>query len=138
MELGDHTRPVTRGQLDIWLAQETRNSGTEWQLGLFVRIDDAVERDALHWAIRRLVGEVGCPGRGDRWSGGRSRANPVCLLRGGWPRVPTAGRLSRRRAIHFRPEQFGPTHAGGSRDSNVDSEHADAVYRAIVQIRVLS
>src|SRR5882757_7031968 len=58
MELGDHTRPVTRGQLDIWLAQETRNSGTEWQLGLFVRIAGAVERDALEWAIRRVVGEA--------------------------------------------------------------------------------
>src|SRR5258708_27688708 len=58
MELGDHTRPVTRGQLDIWLAQETGDSGTEWQLGLFVKIDGAVERDALEWAIRRVVGEA--------------------------------------------------------------------------------
>ncbi|MDT5161094.1 MAG: hypothetical protein QOC90_1404, partial [Mycobacterium sp.] len=58
MELGDPALPVTRGQLDIWLAQETGDSGTEWQLGLFVKIDGAVERDALEWAIRRVVGEA--------------------------------------------------------------------------------
>ena len=58
MELGDPTLPVTRGQLDIWLAQETGHSGTEWHLGLFVEIDGTVERDALEWAIRRVVGEA--------------------------------------------------------------------------------
>ena len=58
MELGDKAWPVTRGQLDIWLAQETSNSETEWQLGLFVEIDGAVEREALEWAIRRTVGEA--------------------------------------------------------------------------------
>ena len=58
MELGDPALPVTRGQLDIWLAQETGDTGTEWQLGLFVKIDGAVERDALEWAIRRVVGEA--------------------------------------------------------------------------------
>ncbi|WP_406815529.1 non-ribosomal peptide synthase/polyketide synthase [Mycobacterium sp. M23085] len=54
--------PLTRGQLDIWLAQETGQPGTEWQLGLFVKIEGAVERDALEWAIRRVVQEVE-PGR---------------------------------------------------------------------------
>ncbi len=58
MELIDSALPVTRGQLDIWLAQETGHSGTEWQLGLFVRIDGTVESDALEWAIRRVVGEA--------------------------------------------------------------------------------
>ena len=58
MELGDKAWPVARGQLDIWLAQETSNSETEWQLGLFVEIDGAVEREALEWAIRRTVGEA--------------------------------------------------------------------------------
>ena len=38
MELDDRAVPLTRGQLDIWLAQETGRVGTEWQLGLFVRI----------------------------------------------------------------------------------------------------
>ena len=55
MELGDRALPLTRGQLDIWLAQETGQSGTEWQLGLFVRIEGTVERDALEWAIRRVM-----------------------------------------------------------------------------------
>jgi hypothetical protein len=50
--------PLTRGQLDIWLAQETGRSGTEWQLGLFVRIEGRVDRDALEWAIRRVVQEA--------------------------------------------------------------------------------
>ena len=58
MELGDPVLPVTRGQLDIWLAQETGQSATEWQLGLFVKIDGAVEVDALQWAISRVVGET--------------------------------------------------------------------------------
>ena len=62
MELDDRALPLTRGQLDIWLAQETGHSGTEWQLGLFVRIEGTVERDALEWAIRRVVQEAE-PGR---------------------------------------------------------------------------
>jgi hypothetical protein len=55
MELDNRALPLTRGQLDIWLAQETGHSGTEWQLGLFVRIEGTVERDALEWAIRRVM-----------------------------------------------------------------------------------
>ena len=58
MELDDRALPLTRGQLDIWLAQETGHSGAEWQLGLFVRIEGTVERDALEWAIRRVVREA--------------------------------------------------------------------------------
>ena len=58
MELDDRALPLTRGQLDIWLAQETGHSGTEWQLGLFVRIEGTVERDALEWAIRQVVQEA--------------------------------------------------------------------------------
>ncbi|WP_459973699.1 amino acid adenylation domain-containing protein, partial [Mycobacterium sp. MUNTM1] len=54
--------PLTRGQLDIWLAQESGQLGTEWQLGLFVKIEGPVERDALEWAIRRAVQEAE-PGR---------------------------------------------------------------------------
>ena len=44
MQLDDRALPLTRGQLDIWLAQEMGHAGTEWQLGLFVRIDGRVER----------------------------------------------------------------------------------------------
>ncbi|QBC85670.1 amino acid adenylation domain-containing protein [Mycobacterium avium subsp. hominissuis] len=58
MELDAQALPLTRGQLDIWLAQATGHSSTEWQLGLFVRIDGRVERDALHWAIRQAVQEA--------------------------------------------------------------------------------
>ena len=58
MELDDRALPLTRGQLDIWLAQETGYAGTEWQLGLFVRIEGTVQRDALQWAIRRVVQEA--------------------------------------------------------------------------------
>src|SRR6202008_3090839 len=58
MELDDRAFPLTRGQLDIWLAQETGRSGTEWQLGLLVRIEGAVDRDRLEWAIRRALREA--------------------------------------------------------------------------------
>ncbi|OBG69429.1 non-ribosomal peptide synthetase, partial [Mycobacterium sp. E3339] len=58
MQLGEQALPLTRGQLDIWLAQETGHSGTEWQIGLFVRIDGRVQRDALKWAIRQAVQEA--------------------------------------------------------------------------------
>src|SRR5215208_2722080 len=37
-QLDNRALPLTRGQLDIWLTQETGHSGTEWQLGLFVGI----------------------------------------------------------------------------------------------------
>ncbi|WP_456299328.1 non-ribosomal peptide synthase/polyketide synthase [Mycobacterium hippophais] len=49
---------MTRGQLDIWLAQETGDVGTAWQLGMFVHIAGAVDRDALEWAVQRVVREV--------------------------------------------------------------------------------
>ncbi|MEB4207467.1 non-ribosomal peptide synthetase, partial [Mycobacterium sp. 94-17] len=58
MELDVQALPLTRGQLDIWLAQETGRVGTEWQLGLFVRIEGPVERNPLEWAIRRVMLEA--------------------------------------------------------------------------------
>ena len=58
MELDDRALPLTRGQLDVWLAQETGHSGAEWQVGLLVRIGGTVERDALEWAIRRVIREA--------------------------------------------------------------------------------
>ncbi|WP_142392530.1 AMP-binding protein, partial [Mycobacterium sp. 3519A] len=57
MEPSDRTYPLTRGQLDIWLAHETVG-GTEWQLGLFVRIEGPLERAPLEWAIRRALQEA--------------------------------------------------------------------------------
>src|SRR5215469_1237275 len=58
MELDDQALPLTRGQLDIWLAQETGRSGTEWQLGLFVRIEGTVKPDLLEQAIRQGLQEA--------------------------------------------------------------------------------
>jgi glycopeptidolipid biosynthesis protein len=62
MERGDQAHSLTRGQLDIWLSQEAGFAGTEWQLGLLVRIEGAVDRDLLEQAIRRVVAEAE-PGR---------------------------------------------------------------------------
>ncbi|OBI99925.1 hypothetical protein A5660_25810 [Mycobacterium alsense] len=58
MELDDRAFPLTRGQLDIWLAQETGHSGTDWQLGILVRFDGTVERSALERAIRHVMSEA--------------------------------------------------------------------------------
>ena len=58
MQFDDGVLPVTRPQLDVWLAAQTANTSTEWQLGLFVRIEGTVERDALEWAIRRVLQEA--------------------------------------------------------------------------------
>ena len=58
MEFDDRALALTRGQLDIWLADETGHSSTEWQVGLLVRIEGAVDRDALEWTVRRVVREA--------------------------------------------------------------------------------
>jgi amino acid adenylation domain-containing protein/non-ribosomal peptide synthase protein (TIGR01720 family) len=58
MELDDRAFPLTRGQLDIWLAQESGQSGTEWQLGVLVRFDGAVQRHLLERAIRHVMQEA--------------------------------------------------------------------------------
>lgn len=58
MDLGERLLPVTPGQLDVWLAQETGGAAAEWQVGLFVKIEGTVDRDALEWATRRVVQEA--------------------------------------------------------------------------------
>src|ERR1700754_1016249 len=58
MEHGDRSLPLTGEQLGIWLAHETGHSGVEWQIGLFVRIEGTVDRDALQWAIGRVMQEA--------------------------------------------------------------------------------
>jgi glycopeptidolipid biosynthesis protein len=58
MEGDDRAFPLTGAQLGIWLAQETGHSGTEWQAGFLARIEGTVERDALEWAIHRVVREA--------------------------------------------------------------------------------
>ena len=55
MELDDQALPLTRGQLDIWLAQEAGFPGTEWQLGLFVRIE-GIERFRVLPTLRPVPG----------------------------------------------------------------------------------
>ena len=55
MELDDRALPLTRGQLDIWLAQETGRFGTRWQLGYLVRLEGTMEPGLLERAIRQVV-----------------------------------------------------------------------------------
>ncbi|BBY10623.1 non-ribosomal peptide synthetase [Mycobacterium marseillense] len=62
MARDDRTLPLTRGQLDIWLSQEAGFAGTQWQLGLLVKIDGPVHRDAFQQALTQAVGEAE-PGR---------------------------------------------------------------------------
>ncbi|WP_162525874.1 non-ribosomal peptide synthetase, partial [Mycobacteroides sp. CBMA 326] len=50
--------PLSRGQLDIWLSQESGLVGAEWQLGLLVRIEGKVERVLLGQAIRQTICEA--------------------------------------------------------------------------------
>ncbi|WP_156768144.1 non-ribosomal peptide synthetase, partial [Mycobacterium sp. E1386] len=58
MGVGDRALPLTRGQLDIWLSQETGFVGTEWQLGLLIKIEGSLDRDALQRALRQAVAEA--------------------------------------------------------------------------------
>ncbi|BBZ76973.1 hypothetical protein MANY_23100 [Mycolicibacterium anyangense] len=58
MERDDRVLPLTRAQLDIWLDQEMGHSGTEWQVGLLVHIEGAVDLDALQWSITRVMQEA--------------------------------------------------------------------------------
>ena len=58
MELDDRALPLTRGQLDIWLAQETGRFGAEWQLGELLRIEGPIDPGLLESAIRQVVREA--------------------------------------------------------------------------------
>ena len=58
MGAGGQALSLTRGQLDIWLAQQTGQFGTQWQLGLLVKIEGSVDRDALERAIRQVAREA--------------------------------------------------------------------------------
>ena len=57
-ELGEQGLPLARGQLDIWLAQQTGRSDTEWQMGHFVVIEGTVDPDLLECAINRAMQEA--------------------------------------------------------------------------------
>ena len=58
MDLDDRALPLTRGQLDIWLAQETGHFGAKWQLGELLRIEGTVEPGLLERAIVQVVREA--------------------------------------------------------------------------------
>ena len=58
MDIDDRPLPLTRGQLDIWLAEEIGRFGAKWQLGELLRIEGAIEPGLLEWAIRRVVREA--------------------------------------------------------------------------------
>ena len=58
MDLDEQSLPVTRAQLDLWLAQETGGSDAEWKLSQFVIIEGTVEPDSLEFAIRQVVREA--------------------------------------------------------------------------------
>ena len=77
MDFGGGGLPLTRGQLDIWLAQEMGLAGTEWQLGLLGQIAGAIDRDALLQAIRLVVAESE-PGRAAFYEvDGQVRQRPI-------------------------------------------------------------
>jgi amino acid adenylation domain-containing protein/non-ribosomal peptide synthase protein (TIGR01720 family) len=58
MELNEDALPLTRAQLDIWLAQETGQPATDWQLGMLLKVEGALERDAFEWALTRATKEA--------------------------------------------------------------------------------
>ncbi|WP_156748187.1 non-ribosomal peptide synthetase, partial [Mycobacterium sp. 1465703.0] len=58
MKRSDRALPVTRGQLDIWLAQQTGYFDVAWQLGVLVHIQGAIDAGLLHQAIRHVVNEA--------------------------------------------------------------------------------
>ncbi len=58
MERSDRALPLTRAQLDIWLAQQTGHFDVAWQLGVLVRIEGTVDRALFEQAMRHVVGEA--------------------------------------------------------------------------------
>ncbi|WP_249026292.1 condensation domain-containing protein, partial [Mycobacterium kyorinense] len=58
MEFDDEALPLSRGQLDIWLAQETGSFDEEWHIVAHAIIEGAVERNLLEQAIRRVMAEA--------------------------------------------------------------------------------
>jgi amino acid adenylation domain-containing protein/non-ribosomal peptide synthase protein (TIGR01720 family) len=58
MEFNEDALPLTRAQLDIWLAQETGHAATDWQLGMLLKVEGPLERDAFEWALQRAMREA--------------------------------------------------------------------------------
>ncbi|WP_142245578.1 non-ribosomal peptide synthetase, partial [Mycobacterium sp. IS-836] len=57
-ELDNRALPLTRGQLDIWLATQTGRFGAKWQLGVLVRIAGPVDVGMFESAVRQVVHEA--------------------------------------------------------------------------------
>lgn len=57
-ELNSRVFPLTRGQRDIWLAEETGRFGAKWQLGVLVRIAGPIDGHLLESAVRQVVHEA--------------------------------------------------------------------------------
>ena len=58
MECDHGALPLTRGQLDIWLAEETGHAGVKWQLGMLGRIEGVIDHDLLERAVHHVVCEA--------------------------------------------------------------------------------
>ncbi|ORA18000.1 non-ribosomal peptide synthetase, partial [Mycobacterium arosiense] len=58
MELDDLVLPLTRGQLDIWIAQKTGSFGAKWQLGELIRIQGVIEPNLLQRSIVQAMREA--------------------------------------------------------------------------------
>ncbi|MGN6335339.1 amino acid adenylation domain-containing protein, partial [Mycobacterium sp.] len=58
MKLDNGALPLTRGQLDIWLAQETGSFGAKWQLGELLRIEGTVDPGLVERAVVQAVREA--------------------------------------------------------------------------------
>ncbi|MGE2721064.1 amino acid adenylation domain-containing protein [Mycolicibacterium celeriflavum] len=54
----DGVYPLTRGQLDIWLAQDPGEFDPEWHIVAFDIIEGAIKIDVLERAIRHVVAEA--------------------------------------------------------------------------------
>ncbi|MFV9632043.1 non-ribosomal peptide synthetase, partial [Mycobacterium neumannii] len=58
MQTEDQLLPLTRGQLDIWLAEEIGHFGAKWQIGILVHIEGAIDPELLKRSIHQAVTEA--------------------------------------------------------------------------------
>src|SRR5579884_3858033 len=58
MEVAEQVFPLTRAQLDIWLAAETGRYPAKWQIGMLGKIEGTLEQALLQSAIRQVVCEA--------------------------------------------------------------------------------
>ncbi|GAY19331.1 hypothetical protein MSZK_60570 [Mycobacterium sp. shizuoka-1] len=58
MEFNEDALPLTRAQLDIWLAQETGHAAADWQIGMLLKVDGPLDREAFEWALQRAMREA--------------------------------------------------------------------------------